>query len=551
MLDDTVVPNWVARIIEDIEQSSAAKIVLYILRAPEREPPVPFLRRLVRGFVARWRTQLFTSYVNWDYRKHRAEPDAFAPRDLSQKVSSIDTLAVSPITNKWSDRLTSTDLEAVRQRELDVILRFGFRILRGPILSAARYGIWSYHHGDNRFYRGGPAFFWEVFRRDPVCGTILQRLTERLDYGDIIHRSISATNPTSLYATRNAAYWKAAGAVRRRLEDLASLGWDRVAALYPRDPAARPGRLYRTPGPLTVLLFLARLRFHALAEKTRGRIFHEKWAIGFRTRSADLPWTDRRPFTFGTPPDGHFYADPFLVTHMGRTSVFFEDFVSDVNKGRICCAEVTRAGVGTPEVALESDTHLAYPYVFAVEGKVYMTPESTARRRVELWQAMSFPNEWRMVKVLIDDVIAVDPTLVRLADEFWLFVGIAPSGAASEHELHAFHARDLFGSWVPHPRNPLSSDIRNARPAGRPFQTDDGLIRPGQDCSVRYGRAITLSLVDQLSRAEFSESPFERITAPAVAPRAVAAHTYDRNEDFEVVDAVIRRWSLRPPDRVR
>ena len=37
--------------------------------------------------------------------------------------------------------------------------------LRGEI---ARHGVWSYHHGDNRFYRGGPPGFWEVMEDQPV-----------------------------------------------------------------------------------------------------------------------------------------------------------------------------------------------------------------------------------------------------------------------------------------------------------------------------------------------------------------------------------------------
>jgi hypothetical protein len=41
--------------------------------------------------------------------------------------------------------------------------------------------VWSYHHGDNEFYRGGPPHFWELYEKAPLSGVILQVLTEELD----------------------------------------------------------------------------------------------------------------------------------------------------------------------------------------------------------------------------------------------------------------------------------------------------------------------------------------------------------------------------------
>ena len=61
-------------------------------------------------------------------------------------------------------------IAALLSHDLDVILRFGFNILRGEVLTSARYGIWSFHHGDNEFYRGGPPLFWEVVEDNPCSG---------------------------------------------------------------------------------------------------------------------------------------------------------------------------------------------------------------------------------------------------------------------------------------------------------------------------------------------------------------------------------------------
>src|SRR5207253_8229013 len=49
-----------------------------------------------------------------------------------------------------------------------------------------------------------------------------------------------------------------------------------------------------------------------------------------------------------------------------------------------------------------------------------------------------------------------------------------------DDELHLFHAERLTGDWQPHPRNPVKSDARSARPAGSLFVRDGALYRPAQ-----------------------------------------------------------------------
>jgi len=40
-----------------------------------------------------------------------------------------------------NSRFSPTDLEVIREYNLDVVLRFGFNIIRGEILKVPRYGI--------------------------------------------------------------------------------------------------------------------------------------------------------------------------------------------------------------------------------------------------------------------------------------------------------------------------------------------------------------------------------------------------------------------------
>src|SRR5205807_8550436 len=122
--------------------------------------------------------------------------------DCSSALATVPSMEVEPIGKKFVQRFPAEAIEQIRAHDLDVLIRFGFNILHGDILQAARYGVWSYHHGDNEFYRGGPAHFWELREGSPLSGAILQVLTEELDGGLVLCKSLFATEPT-LSVSRN------------------------------------------------------------------------------------------------------------------------------------------------------------------------------------------------------------------------------------------------------------------------------------------------------------------------------------------------------------
>ncbi len=115
-----------------------------------------------------------------------------------------------------------------------------------------------------------------------------------------------------------------------------------------------------------------------------------------------------------------------------------------------------------------------------------MLSETAARRRVELYRASRFPDEWTLERVLLRNVRATDATLLRHEGRWWLFVALAVEGGHAVDELALFSSGSLDGEWKPHPLNPVVSDVRSARPAGRIFSRNGQLIRPAQDCSRVY-----------------------------------------------------------------
>mgnify|MGYP001266903709 CR=1 FL=1 len=79
-------------------------------------------------------------------------------------------------------------INKIKELNLDIIIRGGSGILKGKILNSSKFGIISFHHGDNSVNRGGPSGFWEVYEKNPKTGFTIQILTERLDGGNVIKR---------------------------------------------------------------------------------------------------------------------------------------------------------------------------------------------------------------------------------------------------------------------------------------------------------------------------------------------------------------------------
>ena len=144
---------------------------------------------------------------------------------------------------RFSQYFPADAIAELRRHDLDVLLRFGFGILRGEVLDVARYGIWSFHHDDERVIRGGPPSFWEVDDGLATTGVLFQRLTDKLDAGVPLARATFRTVGYSYPRNRDRAALgaavlpaKFARAVRQGIVEPDSLPVADASAVIRRDP---------------------------------------------------------------------------------------------------------------------------------------------------------------------------------------------------------------------------------------------------------------------------------------------------------------------------
>ena len=533
MLDSLSQPAWKAKVIADLAKAPYLELALVMLN----DRPAPEKKSFFAKIKALWPTFLFSLYVKLDNKFHRSpQEDAFQDVDMTSLLENVPLIKVEAIEKKFVDRFSETDVEKVKAAKLDVLLRFGFRIIKGEILNTARFGVWSYHHGDNREYRGTPPLFWEMYERNAISGTVLQILNEQLDGGRVIYRSSSATHFTSLYCNQNPTYWKTAEFIPRRLRELYTFGWEYIERLPTYSESIRYEKpIYKTPRNSQMLVFFYRLAGRVVGAAKR-RLRAEQWMLTVQEVGESDATTSGHLLVI-RPPRDRFYADPFLFSHQGRDFLFFEEFLHPGGKGVISCLELTEGKPSPPKIVLERAFHLSYPFLFHWGKHVFMMPETKGNSTVELYRAVDFPERWQFDRILLSGVKAVDPTLLEHDGKFWLFVCVTVPRARPSEELFLFFAETPFGPWHAHPMNPVVSDVRNARPAGRILSQDGKLLRPAQDCSLRYGYRIRLNSIEELSETTYRESPCGEIGSNLIE-NTLATHTVSENDSYRVLDAL-------------
>jgi hypothetical protein len=285
----------------------------------------------------------------------------------------------------------------------------------------------------------------------------------------------------------------------------------------------------------------------ALARRLRRRLdkfidnarFFDQWTV-MVGRGEDLK-SDFTDFRRLVPPPDRYWADPFIIQRDGRYYVFIEEKVLAAGRGHIACLTLDRDGeLLARQTVLQKPHHLSYPFIFDYGGETYMLPEAAQTRSLDVFRCARFPDQWEYAATLMRGPYLVDATLLEHGGQWWLFANLKEAGGSSWDRLHLFHAGSpLSDSWTAHPHNPIVDDIRSARPAGRIFRRGDGLIRPSQDCSRRYGYALKFNRIRTLDEHSYEETG-EAALQPPDGSEIIAAHTWNTAPGLTVIDALIR-----------
>jgi hypothetical protein len=508
MLNSLQLQKWQYQVIESLLENREVEAVLIIRRKADINRSKSLFNRIISY---PWQHILFRIFYRYLFH-----PSAFRQIDAAELLKNLPVLDCIVKKKKISEYFTNEDIESIKSFAPDFILKFGFGILKGDILTCTPMGIWSFHHGDEQKYRGVPPGFWEIYQNDHKSGAILQRLTEKLDSGVILRKGLFKTIDHSWTANLDQSIYLSRTWPADVCKEVIAQGTfpDTMEGVPTNAP------VYRIPGNTTFVLFLIKLFFNKIRFHFRELFYCEVWQLGIiKARTADILSDlqyeiDLEEVDFlAAKNNDHYFADGFMVKDNERLLLLYEDYTYKTRKGHISAVWFNERDYSFSETMdiLEEPWHLSYPFILRYNNTLFCIPESKDHKSVELYKLDVAQMKMIHHRTLVKDLEAVDPTLIFHQNWWYLFF---TSGHASNVELHIWHAEHLEDEFTPHILNPVKSNIANARPAGPLFYLDGKLYRPAQDCSKSYGGRIIINEVKILTEDSFLEMAVNVLEPP-------------------------------------
>ena len=368
-------------------------------------------------------------------------------------------------------------IEKARSADLDVAFALG-NYDDSALDGIARLGVWRLHADGAR----------EVVEGAPLTACSLRVRLAAGEEPRIAAQAWTRTERMSIARNRERVLARATGLAARALRDA-----QRYGRGWLEQCRAMPETSQSIIQPSRALLALARNRAASLVSSLR---YAEQGCIAHRPANGPI-----------TPALEHFTRLPgsWRAPFAAGKHIFFEDH------GRI--------GVLGPGI----EPTMLFEGTFPSVVDDYLLTSDT-----RLYRCVEFPLKWRFERQLVE--FCNYAILHRASDRWWLF-----ATGEFDDELNLFHATKLTGPWIPHARNPVKSDARGARPAGRLYWRNGALYRPGLVNAPREAMGVTIHRVLRLTPHEYAERPVE--TIPGV-------RTVNYCSELTVVDAFTRRLRL-------
>ncbi len=514
LFQSDMIPAWSYQMLSKINLSSSSEIVLLIKNTQQSESKKNYF--------------VYDFYTKLDRKYFKQKPDAF-------ELKSLKSLLDIKIVN---------DIDALKNYSLDIIIQLVSQTISAEILNIAKFGVWSYQYGSVKKSKNTPDLFWEVIGRHGEVGITLQMQSEKEN--NILARSYSLTDNLSVERSKHSYFWKAAAILPRKIEELYRLEekvfFAKTKELN-KDSNFFSNEIKLVPTNGKVITKLIKFKWKRVKNIIRSFFYFDQWVLLFHLHESEEISTSFSQFKKILPPKGKFWADPHIIKKNDTYYIFIEELIYSENKGFISVIEMDSEGrYKNPVKVIETDYHLSFPFIIEDNSEIYMIPESKQNNNIQLYKCVNFPYQWELEIVLMDNVRAVDTVITKKNGRYWLFTNmIEDTGASLYDELYLFYSDNLISKdWKSHPENPIVSDVKNSRLAGKIFSSKNTFYRPSQNCSNHYGYGMKINQIEELNKESYKEKTINSIF-PDWDKKISATHSLTHTGNLTVIDAQYKR----------
>ncbi|MDR5836670.1 hypothetical protein [Caballeronia sp. LZ034LL] len=448
---------------------------------------------------------------------------------LSAKVP-VDTKNIEVVSfdseydGAWQ-RIPDCVSETLLNKDIKVIIKFGMNLLRIEN-NLLKLDILSFHHGDPSEDRGRPAGFYELLHKRERVGTVVQRLSNELDSGDVLALGYSKAFHHSYRKTALNFYANSKYLLRNALINYSN---GRTVDI------ATDGRSFTLPTNALVARFVMALAYRSLCRALYGMFYEKRWnVVKFNLPGSPVPNVLRVSdgFVPKIAPGYDFYADPFFSASGDRVRVEALDRTTGLGD----IIELDAQHLSKTSNLLKGK-HYSFPISFAEFSKEYLLPEVASHSSPYLMQRPFDDEGKRLLLRGLETRRIVDGVLFIKDDTYYFFASDKKSSADC---LFLFFSDSLEGVFHPHPRNPIVVDPTRARMGGQILSMDNKIYRVGQNNSYGYGNGLTLGEIVSISRELYEE----RVVGTIRYEDASGPHTLDIHGDSAILDFYHEKFSL-------
>ena len=519
MIDSDEIPSWVNLMIKEILKLNFIEISLILINNSKKEIKNKSNYKIKEKILYNW-------YLSYE-RKRFTPKNNITTNQKFKNLKNINELKLFPILKNSSYYLSEEEIEKIKKYDLDLIIRLGSNKISGKILTITKFGVWSYYSKNNNFNKIKFASFWEILKNKSITNVNLY-LDDDNSNNKIISKSIISTDPLYIIKNNINRNWKNIELILNQLHKIHRLNKIEIVENENEE-------LTIIPNNFQIIQFMINhwKKYFQIRRKFRNKI--EQWGILFDFNQKVFNSVEKSNKIHA--PKDRYYADPFIIKKNQEYFVFIEEVIYQQEKGHISYFKIDKNGnYNLPEKILENKYHMSYPFIFEFEDNYYMIPETSENKSIDLYKCKKFPDKWEFEKTIIKNINAVDSTLLRKNNKWWLFTSIQFMESSPNDSLSIFYSDDLFSDkWTPLPKNPVVSDVRKSRSAGKIFELNGEYYRPSQDCAGGYGRGIIFNKIITINESEYQEEEVKLIY-PEFDNTIEGIHTFAQCEKLRVLD---------------
>ena len=531
--------NWELRIIEKIISEKDYELKL-LIQDGRIKKSTSIKDKFLSSIFSKYFLLKVLNKIQFSIEKYLfRHADTVNKKEIINYLKQTELIKLKPNRKGFLDIFSKEDSKNIKGFDLDIILRHEFNIIRGDILSSSKYGIWSFHHADNDVIRGGPPGFWEIILKKSNIGITLQELTPELDGGLVIDKAF--TNISYSYIKNR----------HQILEDSVSLLFKSLKKIKNKEYEPIKSKtysniLYKAPDLFITLKYIInfyKIYFATLIRKIESRVFSKRfnrWSM-FIGKGNFLESTLFKLKPVKVPKD-EFWADPFLFSYEDEYYVFFENYSYVSKKGKISCGKVQKNKIVDVIDVLNLDYHLSYPFIFKEGNEIFMMPESSENKRLEIYRCINFPNKWELYSTAFEGEIICDAHFFNdEKNQKWLFLNKSTQTSSVDLELFIYKVDSIkLNEIISHKQNPVLIDSRTARNAGEIFKYNNEIFRPSQfNGEGIYGRGLNVNRILKLTQEEYVEENILRVM-PNFHKDLVGVHHLHQKENIFIIDGCFR-----------